>query len=85
MILFILALNPLLIRLDRNLAGMQINQTQQKTSVIAYVEDVTIILTDPSDIRNVEHILTQYMKTSGARINVNKSIAINMGGWDTTR
>jgi hypothetical protein len=85
MILFILALNSLLVRLDRNLLGVRINQTQQKTSVIAYADDVTIILTDHSDIRNVELILTQCMKTSGARISVNKSVAINMGGWDTTR
>jgi hypothetical protein len=56
LILFILVLNPLLVRLDRNLVGVRINQTQQKTSVIAYADDVTIILTDPSGIENVEHM-----------------------------
>jgi hypothetical protein len=50
MLLFIVALNPLFYPIDRCLKGIQINHRQRTTAVIAYADEVTILLTDPSDI-----------------------------------
>jgi hypothetical protein len=85
MLLFRFALNPLLYRTDRYIKGIQINHRQRNTAVIAYADDVTVFLTDPSDMDVVVDILMQYMNATGALINVQKSTVLTIGTWDTTR
>jgi len=52
--------------------------------VIAYADDVTLLLTSPSEIPKLQAIFDQYGKASGPKINIQKSKAMAMGMWDTT-
>ena len=40
--------------------------TQKRTAVIAYADDVTIILTNPQDIPKLHEAIRLYTKASGA-------------------
>jgi hypothetical protein len=52
--------------------------------VLAYADDVTILLQAKSDILKIQTILDQYGAASGAKINIRKSKALAVGRWDTT-
>jgi len=85
MILYAACLNPLLTTLDTRLEGINITNKRRSTTAIAYADDVTIILRKPEEIAVVTSILNDYMKASGAIINVNKSQALALGTWPKSR
>jgi len=84
MTLFGLCLNPLLHHLNQQLNGVQIQQRQQKTAVVAYADDVTILLTAPDNITVIRNAIQCYEKATGAVLNIRKSQALAVGTWDTT-
>ena len=47
MLLFALCINPLLINLDKKLSGVYIRRNSTKTTAIAYVDDITTVITQP--------------------------------------
>jgi len=51
--------------------------------VLAYADDVTILLLSPSDIPKIQNILDLYGAASGAKINIRKSKALGVGRWET--
>ena len=53
-----------------------------KTTAIACVDDITIIVTQPEEIDTIKETLHGYMQATSARINVNKSRAIALGSWN---
>jgi hypothetical protein len=82
--LFALCLNPLLHRLDQTLKGLSIHQRQQPSAVIAYADDITLLLTTPEDIDAVKDAIQCYGKATGAILNIRKPQALAVGAWDTT-
>jgi hypothetical protein len=84
MILFALVLNPLLSHLERNLTGITIGHSTQKTAVMAYADDVTIFVTAPKDINVIRDLLLTYKRVTGACLNIRKSKAMAAGSWDTS-
>ena len=82
--LFAPCLNPLIQTLERELKGIQIGQGHAKTTVIAYADDVTIFLTSPADVRNLQEILLIYEAATGAKVNMRKSRTLALGAWDAT-
>jgi len=50
-ILFVLCLNPLLYYQDERLQGLRAHGTQPKITVIAYADDVSILMTSQEDVR----------------------------------
>ena len=83
MVLFALCLNPLLHRLDQQLHGMRIQQSQRKTAIVAYADDVTILATSPEDIIAIRDAVHRYEKATGAVLNIQKSQELPVGTWDT--
>ena len=83
MIFFVLCLNPLLYYLDERLQGLRAHGTQRKTTVIAYADDVSILVTSQEDVRTVRDAIAYYEKATGANLNVAKSSALAVGTWDT--
>jgi hypothetical protein len=79
MILFAMCLNPLLRTLKRSLHGVQIGNPTARTSIVAYVDDVTILVTTPSDIPKLRDAIHCYEKASEARVNIHKSRALAFG------
>jgi hypothetical protein len=57
MLLYAICLNPFLNTLDRHLSGLGIGRGSARTSVIAYADDVTILVTSPSDIQKIQEAL----------------------------
>jgi hypothetical protein len=77
-------LNPLLNTLDKKLTGINLKNDGPTAKVVAYADNVSIFVTSPADITNIQETLQNYEKASGARINTMKSKAIAIGEWDTT-
>jgi hypothetical protein len=51
-------------------------------TVVAYADDVTVLLTTPDDIRILQEIIHKYERATGARLNISKSHAMAVGSWD---
>jgi hypothetical protein len=51
--------------------------------MLAYADDVTILLQSLSNIPKIHTKLDQYGAASGAKINIRKSKAMGVGRWDT--
>jgi hypothetical protein len=84
MYIYTICLNPLLHMLGNKLKGIKLESRQPKITVMAYADDVTIILTSPQEIDIVGEALESYQEASGAKVNLAKSTALAVGGWDNT-
>jgi hypothetical protein len=84
MILFVLALNPFLSMLASTLPGVKIGLQGTRTATVAYADDVTVFLTSPRDVEILQDAISRYEQASGARVNVRKSTALAIGGWNTS-
>jgi hypothetical protein len=80
--LFALCLNPLLCELDARLPGIKIGHNSKKTTMIAYADDVTILIMSPTDIQLIQEAIRNYQAASGATLNRAKSKAMAIGAWD---
>jgi len=79
-----LCVNPLLIKLDSKLHGIEVRNNSTKTTAAAYADDITIFITHPSEIDEIKETLHEYMQVTGARINEKKSRAFALGSWTKT-
>ena len=70
-----LRLGPLLIT--------RIERGQVKPTVLAYADDVSILLITPSEIPKLQSAILQYEAASGPRINFQKSRAVALVTWNT--
>ena len=66
MILFTICLDSLLRLLDDTLNDVPTRRRKKRTAVIAYADDVTIILKDPHDIQKLHAAIRLYAEASGA-------------------
>jgi hypothetical protein len=67
--------------LDQTLKGFCIIPRRQ-SAVIAYADDITLLLTSPEDIEAARGVITCYEKASGACLNIRKSRALAVGTWN---
>jgi hypothetical protein len=84
-ILYALTLNPFLHLINKHLKGLEIGPDKRKVTCVAYADDVTVILTDPTDVRKLQHILHVYEQATGATLNWDKTSGVLFGRWDTTQ
>ena len=82
-ILFVLCLTRLLYYLDERLQGLRAHGKQRKTTVIAYADNVSILVTSQEDVRKVRDAIACYEKANGATLNVAKCSALAVGTWDS--
>jgi len=59
--------------------GIRVGRNSHKSAVIASADDVTLLLTSPSEIFKLQAILDQYGKACGAKSNIQKSKAMAVG------
>jgi len=83
--LFTLSINPLIYILEQKLRSVRVNWRQQKTAVVAYADDVTVLETAPEEIAAIEEALRCYEEANSAKLNIAQSHAMTVGSWDTTR
>lgn len=55
-----------------------------RIAAVAYADDVTVFLTSPADVQNLQEALHTYEEATGAKINMRKSRALAIGGWDAS-
>ena len=82
--LFAICMGPLLCALESNLMGIRFGRNSHKSAVIAYADDVTLVLTSSTEIPKLQAILDEYGKACGAKISIQKSKVMALGMWDTT-
>jgi hypothetical protein len=70
--------------LDEKLSGIRIDPKNKKTTIVAYADDVNILLTSQNEMQLIKDAINCYQETSGAKINLEKSKALAMGDWDRT-
>jgi hypothetical protein len=70
--------------IDEVTKGIRVKTRTTKTAVIAYADDVNIVLTAQEEVHAVQHAIESYQKASGVRINLEKSKVMALGGWETT-
>ena len=69
---------------DVNLAAAHSGPNNNRTAVIAYANDVTIILRSSKDIPIVQEAIRCYEDSSGAKLNIQKYKTLALGSWDTS-
>jgi hypothetical protein len=79
MVLFTLALNPLLVLLDKMLEGLKIGRRAVKYRSLAYADDVAVLVTSKDDIVNLREALRIYERATGASLNLVKTKVIPIG------
>jgi len=77
-----MCLNPLLHTLGNSLYGLRIRRHRRRTSIVAYANDVTIFITEPSDIPKLQEAIYCYEAASGVQVNYRISRAIALRSWD---
>jgi hypothetical protein len=70
--------------IDAVTKGIRVDTRTTKTAIIAYADDVNILLTAHEEVRAVQHAIKKKKKASGARINLEKSKVMALGGSETT-
>lgn len=60
---------PLLYILENKLQGLTIGQRRRRNTVIAYADDVTVFVTQPTDFDTIFRVIQLYEKATGARLN----------------
>jgi hypothetical protein len=84
MALFALCINPLLHYLDTHLEGIRFGRTANRVAVVVYADDVTIFVTQRDELKIIQDALQCYEQATGARLNIQKSKALAIGGWNDT-
>ena len=69
--------------LERRLFGVRIRRGNRPVSVVAYADEVTVFVTSVAEIPAVEDAIHLFEKASGARLNLRKSKALQIGWWHT--
>jgi len=84
MILFVIHLEPYLVRLERLLAGLHVGRV--RLGAQGYVDDVSALGTDPRDLVVLDRVTRDFEQVSGAILNRNcKSVVMGLGSWTGRR
>lgn len=70
MYLFVLYLHPLIYRLE---------QACGNDLLVAYADDISVVVTSERQIKLVKEIFFRFKATAGAKLNLRKTMAINVG------
>jgi hypothetical protein len=81
MVLYALSLHPLLHTLESRLTGFSQIRGIPPTPIVAYADDITIMVTHPADFDIIHSALQVYGKASGATLSPLKSRALAIAKW----
>jgi Reverse transcriptase (RNA-dependent DNA polymerase) len=81
MLLFILQIEPLLQRLQRDLTGLSVGLAREAS--LGYVDDVAALGQDEGDLLKLDEAVGDFEAVSGAILNRNrKSVIVGLGSWE---
>jgi hypothetical protein len=81
MALFGLAVHPLLASLERRLPGLFVGGERAIPPVLAYADDVTVLLEEPVGLEVLYGEIQLFEKATGASLNANKSAVMPLRSW----
>ncbi|CAM2105330.1 unnamed protein product [Caretta caretta] len=79
--LYALAIEPFLCLLQRRLTGLVLREPELRLVLLAYANDVLLVVQDPGDLAQVEACQAIYSAASSARVNWVKSSGLAVGDW----
>ena len=82
-LLYSIAIEPLLVKLRKNLIndGISLPDAETRVAVSAYADDVTAFLTSDASFRAVEEAYDLFARASAARLNKQQSQGLWVGSW----
>ncbi|CAM2105881.1 unnamed protein product [Caretta caretta] len=79
--LYALAIEPFLYLLRRRLTGLVLWEPELRLVLLAYTDDVLLMVQDPGDLARVEACQAIYSAASSTRVNRVKSSGLAVGDW----
>ncbi|KAL2096374.1 hypothetical protein ACEWY4_008522 [Coilia grayii] len=79
--LYALALEPLLVKLRKELHGVKIPLCQNVCNLSAFADDVAVFINGQNDINKMLNIFNDFRVVSSAKVNWSKSEAMLVGKW----
>ncbi|CAM5160252.1 unnamed protein product [Natator depressus] len=79
--LYALAIEPFLCLLHRRLTGLVLREPELQLVLLAYADDMLLVIQEPSDLARVEACQAIYSAASSARVNRVKSSGFAVGDW----
>lgn len=70
MMLLAVCLKPLIHRLEEQPNGIRVHPQQGKTALVAYADDVSILVDAPEEITAIREAIQCYGKATGAVLNI---------------
>ena len=68
------------VRADSNIKGIRLPNSQKFLKILQYADDITLLIRDLIDFREVLSRIKLFSKFSGLELNVNKTYAMKLGG-----
>jgi hypothetical protein len=81
MVLYALCLHPLLGTLESRLARINIRGTERSSLVVAYADDVKVLVTNPEDFDTILQSVKHCERAAEALLNKHKWKALTFGNW----
>ena len=81
--LYAICLDPLLNTLETIFTESRKGRCHVRNTVIAYADEVTILVSDLQDIPKIQAVIQKYETALGARTNYKKSQVLAIGTWNT--
>ncbi|CAM2111994.1 unnamed protein product [Caretta caretta] len=79
--LYALTIEPFLCLLCRRLTGLVLWELELQLVLLAYADDVLLVVQDPGDLARVEACQAIYLAASSTRVNWVKSSGLAVGDW----
>jgi hypothetical protein len=77
--LLAICVNPLIHTLEEVLTGIAIGRGKTRIAAVAYADDVTVFLTSPADVQNLQEALRTYEEATGAKVQCAKVPGFSYG------
>ena len=69
------------IRADSSIAGFPLPGSSIRVKISQYADDTTLIVDDDTSLTRIFHVLEDYSKASGAKLNLTKCVGLWLGSW----
>jgi len=77
--LYIIYIESLQLEIQRRITASRIGSEQIQTG--GFIDDITIFISDETDLKEVEKILEEFQETTNSKINKNKTTIMGLGSW----
>lgn len=79
--LYSLAIEPLLVRLRKDIVGVKVPNCEEVFKLSAYADDVAVLVSGQRDIDTLLKLCDEFKAVSSAKVNWSKSLALLVGKW----